>query len=266
MLLPMLRGRWRRYLKQISYATARALSTFNTPHEYVFILSHMRSGSSLLTHILVSNPAVLGYGETMTRYADNRDFELLALKIQWVLRRFPLRGPERYLLDKLLHDVLLSPDELELLVEHNVRLIFLLREPASSIASLIRSLEYSPEDAVRYYTLRLKRLEQLANRAPPGHPVFCLTYQDLLNDTGPTLERLRSFLALQMPLSEQYQILPTTGRRGIGDFSSKIRAGRIVREPTQAVPVAELVPSQWLHQAQETYHQTLSRLSRFQSP
>ena len=31
------------------------------PYKILFILSHMRSGSSLLTHILNSNPEIIGY-------------------------------------------------------------------------------------------------------------------------------------------------------------------------------------------------------------
>ncbi len=266
MLLPTLKGSWRKNFKRAGYVVARLLSVLNCSHEYVFILSHMRSGSTLLSHILLSNPSVLGYGETMTRYTSDRDFDLLALKIQWVLRRFPLRGSERYLLDKLLHNILLPPDGLELLMGHNVRLIFLLREPASSIASLIRSLGYTPVDAVQYYTLRLKQLEQLAKQVSTSYPAFYLTYQHLLNDTEITLERLRFFLELQTPLSEQYQLLPTTGRRGMGDFSSRIRAGRIVREPTQAISPEELIPFELLSEAHEAYQQTSSQLSRFQSP
>jgi LPS sulfotransferase NodH len=37
-------------------------------YEFVHILSHMRSGSTLLAHLLASHPEIIGYGETHIRY------------------------------------------------------------------------------------------------------------------------------------------------------------------------------------------------------
>jgi hypothetical protein len=48
--------------------------------EKLLLLGHMRCGSSLLTHILVDNPEIAGYGETHTRYNTSNDFE------EWLYR------------------------------------------------------------------------------------------------------------------------------------------------------------------------------------
>jgi len=48
------------------------------PYRILLILSHMRSGSSLLTHLLNSNPEIIGYGETHIQYASEQDFKKLS--------------------------------------------------------------------------------------------------------------------------------------------------------------------------------------------
>jgi hypothetical protein len=210
------------------------------PQEYAFILSHMRSGSSLLAHILASNPEILGYGESMTRYSTARDFDLLALKAAVMLRRFPLKGSERYLLDKLLHNVLLSPAAMGLLICHDVRLVFLLRSPEESIASLVRSLDNTREQAVQYYVDRLNVLHRYAEQVPRGYPAVVFTYHQLVHETELIFRVLRSILELRVPLSERYKLLPTTGQPGIGDFSDNIRAGRILRAHAHSASISFL--------------------------
>ncbi len=40
----------------------------------LFVCGHMRSGSSLLLHILNTNPEVLGFGEMHIKYHSEKDF------------------------------------------------------------------------------------------------------------------------------------------------------------------------------------------------
>src|SRR5690606_30087767 len=66
---------------------------------YILVLSHMRSYSSLLCHILNSNPEVAGYVETHSSYASRADL--------WRLKRRVFLGTDaevggRYVLDKIL--------------------------------------------------------------------------------------------------------------------------------------------------------------------
>jgi hypothetical protein len=266
-LLQKVQGRPRAWIKQGSYALARSLAALTAPRETIFILSHMRSGSSLLAHILIANPEVIGYGETMTRYTTSRDFDLLALKIWWMLRRWPFQGRERFLLDKLLHNVLLAPSDMRLLVQHQTKLVFLLREPSGCLASLVRSMQYSPEQAVQYYLDRLDMLTQYANYLPSDYPSAMLTYQDLLQHTEPALKLLSTYLELRTPVSEEYDLLPTTGRYGIGDFSSNIRAGKIIRQKSPPSQTGADIPPNVLEQACSAYERTYSILaSRCKTP
>ena len=54
------------------YYGVRYYSTLAAGYELLFVLGHMRSKSSLLVHLLNSNPEVLGYGETHIGYTGRR--------------------------------------------------------------------------------------------------------------------------------------------------------------------------------------------------
>ena len=101
----------------------------------LFILSHMRSYSSVLSHVLGSHPEIDGYCETHLRYRFALDF----LRLQWRVRRLtgePLSG--RFVLDKILHNYSLASSVLE---RPQARVIFLLRQPADVLRSLNGLLE-----------------------------------------------------------------------------------------------------------------------------
>jgi len=66
----------------------------------LFILGHMRSGSSLLTHILSSNAAIDGYGETHLDYSNPQDFGVATANVCRHLWKVP---SGEYVLDKVLH-------------------------------------------------------------------------------------------------------------------------------------------------------------------
>lgn len=213
-------------------------------YEFVHILSHMRSGSTLLTHLLASHPEIIGYGETHIRYKGPKDFDALVADVLQTLGRSPLPGRERYVLDKLLHDHLLEPDNVRLLIEARVRVVFLLREPRGSLASMLKHLEMTEQNAALYYITRLVTLERYAQALAPHAACAALTYDQLLYRTDESLELLKSHLGLRHAPAENYRMLPTTGQRRAGDFSPNIFAGSIVRggeEPGGPQPSAEVL-------------------------
>jgi hypothetical protein len=73
-----------------------------TPSEYVFVLGHMRPGSSLLHHILVSHPDLLGCGERNVAYDSADDLHRLQLAARRHRRAYWRRY--RYLVDQINHD------------------------------------------------------------------------------------------------------------------------------------------------------------------
>jgi hypothetical protein len=235
------------------------------PYRVLFILSHMRSGSSLLTHILNSSPEIIGYGETHLQYASEADFKKLMLKVY--LRSQENRGLEilndlnmnsKYILDKVLHNnKFLNHDFMK---SENLYFIFLIREPQRSLASICElKKNWTPEQALHYYAGRLPYLEQYARIANSKKRSLFITYEQLLNQSNLVFEILQKFLETQNAFSEEYKILKTTGLKSVGDSQGNIKAGRIVREKRE-IPVdivSELTDSG--SQAFTNCYQTLSK-------
>jgi hypothetical protein len=201
-----------------------------SPYRILFVLSHMRSGSSLLTHILNSNPEIIGYGETHLNYESEKDFKALMFRVYWRLR--DLNMNHTYLLDKVLHDhKFLNEDFLSSDKLYN---IFLLREPKRTLESILDIKSHlTEEQAANYYINRLSHLEQYAKLINSKERSLLITYEQLLKKSDLVFAELQSFLKTQAGFSEKYQVLKTTGIRGIGDSSENIKAGKIIRKERQ---------------------------------
>jgi len=197
--------------------------------KYLFILSHMRSRSSLLSHILGSNDCVCGYSELHRFYLRYRDIIKMRLELYDDLK-CDLRG--KYLLDKLLHNKRdISKEVLEAV---NPKFIFLLREPESTIKSTMQMGHITgndsyknPEKVSEYYCSRLSRLKEFAETI--GGDYFFLESDDLVNNTEYILGELTGWLGLDTPLVENYLMFNNTGKPGYGDPSDNIRAGKIIK-------------------------------------
>src|SRR6478735_5024629 len=131
--------------------------------EVVLVLGHMRSGSTLLLHILLSHPTIAGLGERNATYASSADLSRLVVATA-LARRQPF-APFRYVVDQINHSRF-TP-EFTVLNHPRVRLLFLVREPAGTIASLLELTRkhYEPwplERAVDYYVERLTTLARYA--------------------------------------------------------------------------------------------------------
>ena len=211
--------------------------------QYLFVLGHMRSYSSLLCHILGSHPQVDGYCETHVKYRTR--FDLLRLRSRVVkLTGEPLRG--RYVLDKVLHNYPLASS---ILRSPNTLSIVLVRRPVPTVQSIVNmGLHYSDIawyrdlDAVtRYYEERVAALVRLADELR-GRVMF-LEAETLLSRTGDVLQSTGRFLQLSEPLQSDYKRFAHTGEGGFGDPSEAITTGRVTnaaREPRTPVmlPVA----------------------------
>lgn len=208
----------------------------------LFILSHMRSYSSLLAHVLGSHPEIDGYCETHMRYY----FPFDVLRLHWRVRKLtgePLRG--RYVLDKILHNYVIAPSILD---GRRTRAVLLLRRPLEVVQSILHMgthldpLERNTdlEQVSGYYIARLERLADLARRL--GRRAAFLESEALLERTDDTLEFLRDHLELSGPLQRHYRSFAKTGKPGYGDPSPAIRSGEIgghrVKRAQFAVPTA----------------------------
>jgi hypothetical protein len=224
------------------------------PRSALFILSHMRSYSSVLSHVLGSHPQIDGYCETHLRYRFS--FDLLRLK--WRVRRLtgePLRG--RYVLDKILHNY---PVASAILENPRTRAIILLRQPVDVVQSIVhmgRHLDLNEQNsnvanAAQYYVERLGQLTQLA-RAFGTRAAF-VESETLMNRTEETLTFLQNFLALDSPLERRYRSFAKTGKPGYGDPSEMIHTGEIGgnrdrQRPSYSIPTALIAQAVTAHSA-----------------
>lgn len=234
------------------------------PKRYIFIQSHMRSYSSLLCHILNSNPEVAGYVETHRSYKGTSD--LWRLK-QTVFDTAAAETGGRYVLDKVLHNR--STIDPVLLRRDNVYVVFSLREPIRTVQSTVamaRSLDpddwkVDPLRVVRYYIKRVDHLRRLA-LLEYSHATY-IDAQDLIDDTPRVLSELTAFLDLSEPLREEYQTSKLTGVPTYGDPSEYIKSGNIVRTRQDYSDIE--VPAAELAEAVEAYERAAEVLGELRS-
>ncbi|MBA2883006.1 hypothetical protein HNR65_003363 [Desulfosalsimonas propionicica] len=193
----------------------------------MFIIGHMRSGSTLLVHLLANHPMILGYGETHHNYQTVKDFGAVSYKI---LRKFNRYLPkEDYILDKVLHEEKGLTSRLT--KYKKTKVILLVREPERSIKSILSlglDKTSSEAKALEYYKERLKTIEEFATRLSGDRCCF-LTYEHLVENSLSTLKALTNFLNLSSPLKDKYESLWSTGIKGLGDSSDSIRTGKITK-------------------------------------
>ena len=201
----------------------------------VILLGHMRCGSSLMVHILASNPEIAGDGETHFSYCAASDLEKLASNVYFNVRRF---RPVKLVLDKILHDEYIVKDEI--LNAECCTFPIMAREALSSVSSMVttlpgRFLKSNPSVeellpiAADYYRRRLDTLCRYAEILARRGKCWYFTYEDLLAHTGRVFRMLELCLELRYPLNEHYAIGPKTGIHGYGDPSANIKRGYIDR-------------------------------------
>jgi hypothetical protein len=239
-------------------------------HEYVLVLAHARSYTTLLCHILGSHPQICGYSEAMIPYETAVD--LIRLNTE-VFKAKNYRGDSRYVLDKNLYDAFPVSDAV--LGLGRVTPLFLVREPAPAITSHARMRiseheqgisDWGPEGADRaanielaavYYAERLTSLQSMCGRLEAmGKRAIFLTADDLLDRTAAAFRLMERELGLDGPLREEYRLFPNTGQPGSGDTSEVILSGRIVRERDEPEPMP--IPPHRLDAARRAYDECLS--------
>lgn len=241
-------------------------------HRYLLLLTHFRSYSTLLCHILGSHPQICGYSEAMIPYKTAVD--LIRLNRE-VFRAGNYRGDCEYVVDKLLLDNFDVSDVV--LRMPQVTPLLIIREPESAIASLVRmrTREYeqgiadwtggmidrarNAELAAVYYIARLGTLRVMAARLEAmGKRGLFLTAESLMADTAATFRWLERELGLSESLREEYRLFPNTGAVGSGDTSATIRSGRIIRDRDDREEAPIPIPGDLLDRARHAYGECLA--------
>jgi hypothetical protein len=231
-------------VKRVLLKYYEILSKQREPYRYIHLLTHPRSGSTLLSHILISHPDITGFGESKLVYTRPEDLKRLPILLALQLRKFPFLGGERYAFDKLVHNQLMAVENVGNIYHRNDCIIFLLREPISTLNSMSRldwvvKKENPKAYVVKWYIERIKVMQTYCGqlKKSPSKQMAVLTFDQIIDDTKKVFEMLEAFLKLKHPLSEEYKIFRTTGRWGTGDASSFIKSGKIIRHREQKKPL-----------------------------
>jgi hypothetical protein len=196
---------------------------------YLFLLSHMRSYSSLLAHLLGGCSEIDGYGETQLKYKASTDLWRLRLEIR---RSTGVPNNGRWLLDKILHNYVCAPDRL--LAPERTRALIFLRRPEPSIRSIMTLARIkspgadlnNPQLACDYYVSRLHRLRTDGQRL--GERAFYFDAEAVIRRPDELLAALTIWLELDKPLQREYVVSRRTGENGFGDPLNNIRSGQIL--------------------------------------
>ncbi|MGV6806964.1 MAG: hypothetical protein ACWA5K_03565 [bacterium] len=228
--------------------------------QYVLLLSHMRSYSSLLGHIVGTHSEISGFAEAHQSYRNRLDLFRLRYKVSILTRE----KPSTYLFDKLLHNNYRVAQQF--LRHPRFRVVLTVRRPEATIKSIINmGYEHSktvpwyrdPQRVLRYYIYRLKRLHQYATGCRGSALYF--NAEELVETPQTVLQGLQDFLKLEAPLTEEYQRFGLTGMKGLGDPSEHIQSGRIIQD--RPVPDVE-VPPEILDRANRVYHRLVPRITQ----
>jgi len=235
-----------------------ALKSLRPPFKYIFILSHMRSGSTLLVHLLSSHAKIAGFGEVGIMYRSPAELDELLLKLSDFYKQG--RMSQTFALDKLLQNVLL--EDKSILDREDVYPLFLLRDPEQALPSIGHVYthvypEAAPHlagdlhTATDYYQSRLACLADYAKNLRRKEPAAFITHNQLLTETRSVFAFLQNWLKLDTPFSEEYRTHQATGKAGIGDFSDTIKTGKIVRGEKHDYAT---VPPECILSARTTYN------------
>ena len=242
--------------KALASLISKSFSSKKDP-KYIFILSHMRSRSSVLSHILGSNNSVCGYSELHNSYIHHTDIKKMKDTLYTDLK---CDFRDKYLLDKILHtEYKISKEVFDTV---SPKIIFLLRDPESTIKSII-NMGYitgiawykDPAKASDYYCHRLSYLTNYAETF--NGDGFFLESDKLINNTDQVLKELTKWLNLNKPLMRKYKKFNNTGKPGYGDPSDNIQIGELIK--TKGYPDIE-IPLEILQVAASSYEKCKNSL------
>ena len=218
--------------------------------KYLFVISHMRSRSTVLSHILGNNPAICGYKELHFSYKDR--LSLINMQIALV-KDLKCSLSNKFLFDKILHNSTISDEVLKIA---QPKIIFLLRKPEETLKSIINmglktgeDIYIDPVKVTDYYCTRLRQMEQFMSRIEKEY--LFIESGDLIENSNQTLNEITNWLNLKEPLKKTYNTFRDTGVMGSGDPLENIKTGLL--QPTPSYPEI-IVPEHLLSRADEAYN------------
>lgn len=199
------------------------------PLKPILLLSHMRAYTSLISHILGSNPEINGYYEMHIGYYSWKS--LIRQKLRY-LKNHELKPSSRYIFDKVLHNS--HHINSTLFKDNKAHTIITLREPAQTIPSIISLFNQTNKNnecatfigAVEYYRERLNQLALYSTELKGSFIYF--DAENIKHNTQELFSFIQDEIVLKHPLSAYYDIQKMTGVRNAGDLSKNIKEGKII--------------------------------------
>ncbi len=190
---------------------------------YLFLMSHMRSYSSLLSHLLGSHAQISGHSERLKPYRRNRDL----IKLRYTDYRETGSAAQDYLLDKILHNQYAISDSI--LKMPQLRLVFFLRDPEATYQSifhmgryLLKDESYCDLDAIdKYYCERLGKLVEYSKKTE--HQPIYLDADDIVDCPKTILTFMTDWLELKSPIRSEYEVFEDSGTKMRGDHSEELK-------------------------------------------
>jgi len=218
-----------------------------------FILSSVRSGSTLLRLLLNSHPEIcaphelhlrrvaacaLGHGGYSMRQLGLDQRELRYLLWDRIVHLVLTGSGKRRFVNKTPTDALMWPEILRCWPD--ARFIYLRRHPASIVDSSARARGRLTREHVVQDVLAFGIGMEQARAARPG---LVLRYEDLTANPERETRRVCEFLGVEWtPTMIDYGTATHHGlRRGLGDWSDKMRSGVI--HPADALPPDDRIPT-----------------------
>jgi len=219
-------GRIKSYLSLLANAInyPKALS----PKKTLFLISHMRSYSTLLTHILCSNPQLMGGSEMMQPYKSALDLIKLRLKCAQLSKEVRSTAVDKILINQYKVDD-------NFLTKYQPKIIFTIRKPLDTINSMYNMyLKYenktcTAEELVDYYVDRASKIKCLYQVAS-ANQCKCMSFsaEQMVEEPDKILDNISKFLKLDTPLRKEYETHDDTGKMFKGDPSKNIHAGKVL--------------------------------------
>jgi Sulfotransferase family len=233
---------------------ALALSGDRLLDKPVFILSSIRSGSTLLRLMLnahseihaphelhLSSVKVLLSGRYVAVAMDEIGLDAEALQfLLWdrLLHRELARNGKTVLVNKTPNDAFIWRRIVECWPD--ARFIFLLRHPAAVTDSWQRARKrWSRDDVADDVLEYMEAVEQ----ARAEHGGLTVRYEDVTTDPERELKRICEFIGVEWePAMLDYRRANEGGfRAGLGDWSARIQSGKV--QPVKRLPSPDEVPS-----------------------
>jgi hypothetical protein len=235
-----------RISQQLKGVAGRVVAGFSPQCDFghaVFVIGHMRCGSTALSNILVDRPEISGYGEAHIAYRSAADLGTLVLNQR---RRGSWRASAPHLFDKILHS---RYDAVAGAEFFGARAVFVARRPAATIGSIrtlfaaLGSTEYDSDAAcAAYLEERMATMLALWPRFQPARRL-ALTHAALIGDTERSLTAVSTLLGLTPPLRNAYAQRTAAQARGAGDPLAAHMHTRIEARPTTPGPATLAVPA-----------------------